>query len=180
MKAFTLAAMATALVLSAGAASAEPSLAETAGFIRDRVAEVGPLAYTGHLHDSADNTDWSNSFRVEASNVTVDPGNCAISFHWRTSTDGATAQDFESGLPFGDFVGVRVTSMEEDINRLSAKAGHPTWTARVDPPLWVVTATQRNGSTNSVDFRDHETADRVARAIAYATELCGGPKRDAF
>ena len=52
-------------------------LAETLEFIRDKVAEQGQIIYSASFRDTADGQNWTNSFSVEASNVTDDVSSCS-------------------------------------------------------------------------------------------------------
>ena len=42
------------------------------------------------------------------------------------------------------------------------------------PAIWVLLVRKSNGHTNTVDFRDRDMAERVAKAMRHAAELCGG------
>ena len=171
-------------MIGAGAAVAATQtgqgLDETLGFIRDKVAQQGLIYYSAALHDSANGANWGNQFNVEASNVTVDIPACQLNFHWHTVVDGKVAYDGEGGVPFGKVNQVVVIGMEADTLRLSVEAGHPTWTNKVTPAVWVVTTHRTSGPDNSLDFRDRDLAERVARAMRHAAQLCGGTKTEAF
>jgi hypothetical protein len=172
--------------IAAPAHAASPRAASGAGleatldFIRDKLGQQGRIDYAGAMHDSADNTNWVNRFNVEASNVTADIASCRVGFHWRTGVDGKQGQDFDTGFRFSQLQTVALTSMEEDVNRLAAKDGHPTWTGKINPPVWVLTASTSAGERFVVDFRDRDLADRVIRAMTHAMKLCGGAKAEAF
>lgn len=157
-----------------------PNLAVTLEFIRSRLSQQGKINYAGFLHDAADKSDWVNQFSVEATNVTADPAACAINLHWTTAVDGKNAQDRDSSFKFATLESVVLTSMEQDMNQTSAQDGHPTWTARVNPPIWVVTASRSDGTTYVMDFRDRDLAERIVKAMKHAILLCGDGKREAF
>jgi hypothetical protein len=165
-----------AITGAAGAAAAQsgPSLGETLGFIRDKVSQQGVVAYSSSTHDSSDGQTWSTSFTVEASNVTSDVAGCRVDFHWRTFVNGKVGNDGDSGFPLRLITSVAVTTMDEDLNRLSAQGGHPTWTSQVSPSIAVLTAFRSDGKSNVVDFRDRNMAERVANAVRHAADLCGG------
>ena len=152
----------------------------TLGFVRDKVAQQGSIYYAGVTRDSAGGRSWSDQFNVEASNVTADVPACQLNFHWRTAVDGKVTYDGEVGIPFGKVDRVAVISMEVDTARLSAEGGHPTWTTRVTPAVWVVGYHRVDGRNGSADFRDRDLAERVARAMRHAAQLCGGTKTEAF
>jgi hypothetical protein len=178
-----LLAMAVAMIGVGAAVAADQTgqgLDVTLAFVRDKVAQQGQIYYASINHNSAGGADWSTQFSAEASNVTADAPTCDLSFHWHTTVDGKAGYDVEGGIPFAKVDHVVITSMEADIARINAEAGHPTWTAKVTPPVWVLTAYRADGRSNSLDFRDRDLAERVARAVRHAAELCGGTKPEAF
>ena len=163
------------------AAEQAPSLAVTLAYIRDKVAQQGLIAYAGASHDSADSTSWVNQFTVEASEVTVDEANCRVDFHWRTTADGkVVADEKDAGLPLKRITSVTVSDMEEDMARISSRAGHTTWVTTVRPQITVLQALRNSGTSSALDFRDRDTAERVAKAIRHGADLCGGTKSEPF
>jgi hypothetical protein len=161
-------------------ADSTPSLEETLGFIRDKIAQQGRINYAGRFNDPTDNQNWINQFSVEASKVTVDAPACAVRFHWATAVDGKPAQDFDTSIQFGAMDGQRITSMEEDTNHNAAVGGHPAWVGTISPSVWVLTSRGRDGRSYVVDFEDRDMADRVSRAMDHARELCGGKSKEPF
>jgi hypothetical protein len=180
----TLAAAAACLIGLAGACAAaaqtSPSLGVTLGFIRDKTAQQGQINYAATTHDSSDNTTWSNQFTVEATNVTSNEGQCQVGFHWHTTVDSKVAQDQDSSVPFKLVTSVEVNDMGADIARIEAKDGHTTWTSSVRPAVWVVFVRRSDGHTNTIDFVDHDLANRVAKAMNHAAQLCGGTTSEPF
>ncbi|MBI1213794.1 MAG: hypothetical protein GC190_20225 [Alphaproteobacteria bacterium] len=168
----TLAIMCLALVPSSEVFAAGKSLKQTLGFIRDRFAGQGEISYTIKLHDSADGSDWSQSMTGRATHVTYDVANCALTYHWNTSSDGKEVQDFDVTWHFKDGRKVGVQSREEEIRTQAIKGGHSTWTAIVSPAVWVVTLTFEDHS-GVANFTSKDTAERFARAAKHAMDLCG-------
>jgi hypothetical protein len=169
---------ACALVLSAAppAAAAGKSLEATLNFIRDQVSAQGRLSYKVSIHDTATNEDFSNDMTGEARNVVSDVGQCRVSFHWSTSLNGGSKQDFDTWWDFAHIRKVEVVNREQELRAQAAHDGHPSWVATVSPPLWVVTATFDDNQDRVLDFTDKGTADRVLHAIDHAMDLCGAPK----
>ncbi len=163
------------LGLAAGNAAAQsPSLDVTLGFIRDQVAEQGQLAYASTTRDPATSQTWDNQFTVEASTVTSDDNACTLGFHWHSTVDGKPAQDLDTTISFKIVTSVSISSMDDDVARLNAAGGHAGWVSQMRPPVWVLLLHKSNGHTNTMDFRDRDMAERVAKAIRHAAELCGG------
>ena len=170
------------LVLAATGAAAQsaPTLDKTFGFVRDRIAEQGLINFASTTHDPAGGQTWDNLFTAEASAVVRDTAACTVDFHWHTSVDGKTAQDLGSTIQFKMVSSVAVTSLDDDIARLNADGGHAAWVTKMRPTIWVLLARKSNGHTNTVDFRDRDMAERVAKAMRHAAQLCGGSKSQPF
>ena len=163
------------LVGVAGQARARsPSLDVTLSFIRDTVAEQGLLAYASTTRDAATSQTWDNQFTVEASNVVSNRGDCTVGYHWHSTVDGKPAQDMDSTISFKTVTSVSITSMDDDVARLNAKDGHSAWTTQIRPAVWVLLIHKNNGHTNTIDVRDGDMAERVAKAMRHAAALCGG------
>ena len=164
----------SAVSLAGRAAAQSPSLDVTLGFIRDKVAEQGMLAYASTTRDSATGQTWDNQFTVEASSVTRDDNDCTVGFHWHSTVDGKQAQDMETSISFKIVTSATISSMDEDVARLNASGGHAGWVSQMRPPVWVLLIHKSNGHTNTLDFHDRDIAERVAKAVHHAAELCGG------
>jgi len=161
-------------------ASRAPSLAVTLAFIRDKVAQQGQMAYASSTHDPEKDQTWGNQFTVEASGVTSDKTECTVGFHWHSTVDGKQAQDLDATIPFKIVTSVALSSMDDDVARLNAKDGHAAWVSQMRPAVWVLLIQKSDGHTNTLDFRDRDMAERVAKAIRHAADLCGGTKSMPF
>jgi hypothetical protein len=172
-----LATVCLVLVAPTQVSAAGKSLKETLTFIRDRFADQGQVNYTIRLHDSADGSDWSQAMSGQATNVRFDVGDCTLSYHWNTSSDGKQIQDFDVTWNFTNGRKVGVVSREEEIRTQAINDGHTTWTAIVSPPVWVVSLTFSD-HTGVANFTNKDTAEKFARAVDHAMDLCGASKDD--
>jgi hypothetical protein len=128
----------------------------------------------------------------------------------KTLKPGYTADDFRTHtvetdtIPFKQVEKITVEKMQDLTNQAYAEAAHPEITVTVTPSvfyvkLWASSAifavhtSTTNGrrapvekdvasKINGFTFRDEETANKVAKAMAHAMELCGGgvPKKELF
>jgi len=142
MKRIVTLSVAAAIALSvgglAGRATAQsparaPSLAVTLGFIRDKIAEQGRLAYASTTRDSANGQTWDNQFTVEASNAARDDGDCSVGFHWRSTVDGKPAQDLDVHIPFKIVTSV-VHLQHGRRRRPTERRRRPLWLGHADSP----------------------------------------------
>jgi hypothetical protein len=158
---------------------AGPSLEVTMKFIQDKVNAVGPVNYAAYYHENAVGagvSDWTAQFGNEASNMVADAGACRISYHWTTRTEnGQIASDLDTGFSLKDVQDIAVMPMEQLHKEVDTVAGHPSWSCRIDPPVFAlkVRITDTAGFKN-FDFSDEQLANRVAKAMLHAVELCGG------
>jgi hypothetical protein len=160
-------------------ADSGPSLEKTMQFIQENAAE-GKLSYTAFVNDaSQQGVEWSNKFTVEMSNLAADAGACRITYHWRAEENGKVADDADYSLTLKDVKEVLVLPQAQNQNQVDSRNGHIDWNSRIAPNLFTLIARRPKGVVNVFLFSDEEMANRVAKAITHAVELCGGGK-DAF
>jgi hypothetical protein len=170
---------AAALMLStapglAAAQSASSSLAQSMQFVGDTVSSLGTVSFTGSVHDSSNNSGWTYSRSVTISNFSADLANCKLSFHFNEVTPGNPSTDKDGWIPFQQVQEVKVMTLDQEVNEITAKQGHPTWLVTHSPTIYVVSAIRPDGTTNDLDFYDLSKAQRVAVALRRAMQLCGG------
>jgi hypothetical protein len=164
-----------ALIAPSPVLAAGKSLKATLAFMRDRFAGQGEVNYSIKLHDASDGSDWSQSMSGRATKVSYDVARCTLSYHWNTSSDGKQVQDFDVTWNFKNGRKVAVSSREEEVRTQAIDGGHTTWTAIVTPPIWVVTLTFADHA-GVANFTSKDTAERFARAVDHAMDLCGAAK----
>jgi len=156
-----------------------PSIEKTMQFIQENAAE-GKLAYTATVNDaSQQGVEWSNRFTVEMSNLVADPAACRITYHWRAEENGKLVDDADYTLILKDVKEIVVLTQDQNQNQVDNRNGHPDWNSRISPPIFVLIAKRPKGMVNVFLFSDESMANRVAKAITHAVELCGGGQ-DAF
>ncbi|MGO9316472.1 MAG: hypothetical protein ACLPXT_12275 [Terracidiphilus sp.] len=153
-----------------------PSLETTMQFIQDNAAE-GKLSYTASVSDaSQQGAEWSNKFTVEMSNLAADAGACRLTYHWRAEENGKLADDADYSLALKDVKEIVVLSQDQNQNQVDSRNGHPDWNSHIAPSLFTLIARRPKGVVNVFLFSDETMANRVAKAITHAVELCGGGK----
>ena len=157
-----------------GRASQDDSLDATMKFIQEKLNSIGPVNYVSHGHDSSNGNDWTNRFKDEASEVIANPSICRIRYHWFTSGDGRVNMDKNVGFALKDVQQIRVLAREEIFNSDNAAAGHASWTAKLEPQVYVLIVKRPGNVENHFVFLDQELANRVAKSMSQAIELCGG------
>jgi hypothetical protein len=157
-----------------------PSLSETMNFIQTKLNEVGKLSFADYVHNNATNNDWIVQNSSEATNVVADPTSCRITYHMKVLVNGHIEFDEDAGIALKDVQDLTVKAVEEDIKTIDAGSGYTTRSYRADPPIFVLTTRRAGNGSNSFDFANEAMANRVAKAMVHAVELCGGGNKDPF
>ena len=159
-------------------ADSGPTLEVTMRFVEDKLNEVGPVSYSATWQNHADNTSGSNQFTAAATAVEADAGGCKIAYHWRSVRDGQTTRDSDYWFMLNAVREVVVRSGDDHLKKVNEDAGQKQVEAHVAPPHWVVVLRRGGRSENSFVFTDELMANRVARALTHAVDLCGGGKKE--
>jgi hypothetical protein len=150
-----------------------PNLESTLKFIQDKLNSLGPVSYVSHGHDSNNGHNWTNHFTDEASRAVANPSLCRVYYHWKTGGDGHVSMDADVGIRFKDVQKIDVLSREEYFNKDNLAFGHPGWTAKVEPSVFVVRVQRPARVENQFTFPDEESARQFAKALTRVVELCG-------
>jgi hypothetical protein len=150
-----------------------PCLEVTMKFIQDKLSEMGPIAYSVSVRDPGVDMDPNvETWREEYSNVVADTQGCTISYRQQFSRGNRQPENFNYSLYFKAVKKIRVQSFEQFKNDLQAKIGSKAeYTIR--PPVFIVMV--EGGPWFTVD--EEELANRFARAINHAVELCTPDKK---
>jgi hypothetical protein len=151
-----------------------PSLEATMKFIQDKLNDIGPVNHTAYCHDNAVGDYWTNRFKSESTRVVAASSSCQISYHRKEETDGAVTKDVDPQFLLRDVQDVAVMLREQELKEGATVSGHPEWTCKVDPPVFVLKVRRTDKLINAFDFYDEQMANRVAKAMVRAVELCGG------
>jgi hypothetical protein len=153
-----------------------PSLAATMQFLQAKLNEQGKMSWTTHYHDSADNTNWIYQFTFEASDVVADTQACNIAYHYIIIRDGVKISDSDASFNLHDVQDLTLITGDERQNKNDVAAGHTTWNAKVDPPVFDLIVRGQEKAEFYFFFFDGDTANRVTKAMGHAVELCGGSR----
>jgi hypothetical protein len=118
-----------------------------------------------------DGSTWSNKLSYTFSQARPDAAQCRVTFHFKIILNGQTITDSDDRIPMLVVQDVVVMPLEQDPNHRD-----PFWgTTNVSPPVTLVNVRHLHGGvSNELIFADASVADRVAKAITHAVELCGG------
>ena len=151
----------------------DASLEATMTFIQVKLNSIGAVKYVARAHDSENGGDWANSFKDEVSRLIANPSVCRVYYHWFTSVQDRVTMDKDVGFALYDVKKIRVLTREELFKTDNAAMGRD-WTAKVEPPVYVVVVERPAHVENHFVFLDEEFAKQIARALSHAVGLCGG------
>ena len=152
-----------------------PSLAVTMQFIQDKMNEQGKINYALYTHDNAKGEDWPvYQISIQVANVIADPATCRITWHKVTTNGGVVGIDKDFSLDLRNVLSFEVRTSVHEAKVEDTANGNPAWDKRQDPPYFAVTAKLRGNTETPFFFSSEEMANRVAKAMVHAVELCGG------
>ena len=152
------------------------TLAETMQVQQTTLNQQGKLSWITRFHDSADGTDWTYAFTAEISNVVADGAACRIAYHYNITRDGTVLGAKDTSFSLHDVEDLTFTTGDLRQNKQDAVAGHTTWSAKVDPPLFDLVVQEQEKAEHYFLFADEDTANRFAKAMGHAVDLCGGSR----
>jgi hypothetical protein len=152
-----------------------PSLAESMQFIQDKLNCLGNVAFAQFLQNTSNGGTGTKSLTNEISNVVADPNQCSISYHRKATSNGSTYKDENSVFSLRDVQDIVVTPDEPYETKWQVKSGYPNViVTSTSPPITALVARHAHGEESFFLFTDADLADRVAKAMVHAVELCGG------
>jgi hypothetical protein len=158
-----------------------PSLAVTMQFIQNKLSGLGQVNYVGYNHDNAGGSeDWVTHFSTLDTNVVADPSACKISYHEKRIKDDKVTSDSDFWFVLSEMQDVVIMPREQLLKKVNTRDGHPTWDARIDPPVYMLVARKDENTEWYFYFFDQDLANRVAKAMVHGIELCGGGNKSPF
>lgn len=162
-------------------ADSGPSLAVTMQFIRDKLSDIGKVNFVAYWHNTSENSDGSNIVSEEISNVAVDNTQCQISWHWTEIWHGVTGNNLDIEIPLRTVQKIEVMPNEQFRTEVYAKAGNPNMLEQsTSPAVTALLVRLPHNVSNYLPFTDADLANRVAKAMVHAVELCGGGDKEPF
>jgi hypothetical protein len=161
-----------------------PSLAATMQFIQKGLNAVGKLSFVVHVFDKEEGNGTSK-YIGECSKVVADPASCTIRYHSWVSAHGEVVNDEDVSFSLRDVLGLSMLTNDEHEKLIfEREKAYPdeeqTLHMKFDPQVYLVIMRTAGDNEEGFSFADKKTAERVAKAMVHAVELCGGGNKDPF
>jgi hypothetical protein len=167
--------------LAAASSTSGPTLAETMQFIQEKLNGLGKVAFVFFSQNASNGSTWTETRANEIGNVVADQNQCRISYHRLAAAKGQTYKDENSVFSLRDVQEIVVMPEVQDQNEYEAKHGDPNIiVTSTSPSMTALLLHRSHGEENFFLFTDANLADRVAKALMHAVELCGGGNKDKF
>jgi hypothetical protein len=104
-----------------------------------------------------------------------------FSYHLNIAATGTSAQDSDYMVSFFDAEKITIEPFENfETESLAKKGTAGILVTSSVPPATVLKVQFPHGDFNAFFFTDADLADRVAKAMTHAIELCGGGNKEPF
>jgi hypothetical protein len=144
------------------------SVDDMLAFIADKVESENRLDFTAVFINAAGG-ELVEHLSYEASNVTIDPNRCLLSYRWHVVQDGRGMRDEDRAVQLRLSKGISV----ETIDRALGDLNDNRFTVHAAPQAYAVhIARWDKPSGDNLYFRDRDMAETVAGAAQQALELC--------
>jgi hypothetical protein len=149
-------------------------------FIQDKLNEQGKAAFVEYRQNTSDGSSLTVTIVNEISNVVADPGQCSISYHRKATQDGSIYKNEIDVFPLREVLDIVIRPFEQHETEYFAGTGANIAVTSTIPPVTVLSVRRPRGAMNFFDLTDPALADRLAKALTHAVELCGGGNKEPF
>jgi hypothetical protein len=158
-----------------------PSLADTMQFIQDKLSSLSNVSFIVFLQNTSDGFTGTSKRIHELSNVVANQNLCSISDHEKLTANGNTVYDLSELFLLRDIQEIVVKPEEQLETEWNARTGSAdNIITSTSPPITTLIARGTKNAEHIFRFTDANLADRVAKAMLHAVELCGGGSKDKF
>jgi hypothetical protein len=164
-----------------------PSLAETMQLIQKELNAFGKANFIVNTRDELGGPDHIAQYTTEISNVVSDSASCTVRYHWKSSTKDQVSDDEDFSLNLHDVQGIKVMTYVQYLKEVEGEdIGDPhdqtNWYTKFNPPMIVLFPQLAGDKTGEYGFifADEGIANRIAKVLTHAVELCGGGNKEPF
>jgi hypothetical protein len=163
------------------AANSKPSLEDTLSFIADKLDGQGAASWSATVQNNtagASGSPTPMTFQIPM--ATGDPHACRLVYHQKISAGAKVLSDLDLQLNFRRVEKLAVMPLQDANNDSHSRQGHAELVESISPAVSALVVTGAGGRTWYFAFADQELANRVAKAMNHAGELCGAGGQEVF
>lgn len=149
------------------------SLEVTMKFIQDKLNEIGRMNYNVSFYDAGGDFKGGSQVSIEKSGVIANPAKCQISYHAWVEADGKVRPLSSYYFFLPDVKTIAVMKAEKWIQEHGTGTSSPGGRVEVTPDTFFLVVKRINGDEDRFALGDEEMANRVAKAMIHAVDLCG-------
>jgi len=141
----------------------------------------GKVSWTQYSHDNNTSRDYkTDTMTAEVSGVKTYPPSCRLEYRSQEVVGkvllGPPIRESDHIIALGEYdYEFMETSLARELDAAAVRGGHPEWTNRVEPSVYVVRPS--SGALHEFWFYDELTATRVATALNEAVSMCGDRRK---
>jgi hypothetical protein len=163
-------------------ADSGPTLEVTMKFIADKLGAIGPVNSIAYLHDNSNQRpDWREWTREQITDVRPNVADCRVDYRWR----GLMFSEVETSSGGPNDTWLVLKDVEEIVVKPWAQA---ILESKTKPPIFELTIKRKGSVPRKKSDRalvrfhlyDEALANRLAKALVHAAELCGGESKEPF
>jgi len=113
-------------------------------------------------------------FSSTTSDIVANPGACSLSYHRLVINNGRKEHNENVLINLRDVQSVRGAARRPGLADVPCETGDTTKTVKDVPDIYVLNIKLPRGVDHSIRIYEQEMADRIAKAMVHAVELCGG------
>jgi hypothetical protein len=154
-----------------------PSMTDTVKFIEDKLNAQGKVTYLlAYQDERKGKTKKAREYTDHYTGVSVDAGGWILRYQKIAYKGEQVLSQDDLSFSFKEIQTIEVMNLEDFLNREAAADGHADSKVSIAAPTpFALVVTLKNNQRVHFLFIDGDLANRVARAMIHAVDLCGGP-----
>ena len=162
---------------SASATESGPSMTDTVKFIEDKLNAQGKVTYLlAYRDEGKGKTKKAREYADQNTGVAVDAGGWILRYQRIAYKGDQVLSHDDLSFSFKEIQTLEVMNFEDFLNLQAAADGHPDSKVSIPAPTpFALVVTLKNSQHIYFLFTDEDMANRVARAMIHAVDLCAGP-----
>jgi hypothetical protein len=144
--------------------------------LQGELSSIGTVSFTAFNRNTANGSTSQYAAVNRVSNVVADAAQCRVSYQWTVWRNGASQPLFQEGFAFllHDVTSVGLESVSQVNTESNAAGGHSNLVQTSTSPPMTALVVHMSSRRNYFPFANSSSANRAAKTIDQAVQLCGG------